>query len=335
MPSNTFVQVTYAVKRWTNGTDAHILPGMFFFIEREDKEVKCGKQTISCVSIVTLGHLNQILYLAWETFVQKFANNDPTAREFHALMQRYGEREIAHFAAGVSENPRRAPDPSPSDSTRGPAAAAELQAVRSFLADARREDAASNAELQRLLDIINGNDKMYALCAGPAFIMNRFNFGGVTYNRSNDQTLDGVASLETLPFVFSLNTISSHLADVHDIFPQLAEMGVGTDLFFHLHRRPVAAATATGYAFGAFCFEPIACFSQTRPIITNSYRDMAGATQSGFLVEIGKVHINGSRIDSHITQRIASGMDPSSDLGQIRQATARLDKITINLLKFK
>lgn len=92
---------------------------------------------------------------------------------------------------------------------------------------------------------------------------------------------------------------------------------------------------AGGYAYGAFVFEPIACFSQTRPITTNSYRDPANVAQSGFLLEIGKVHINGSRVDSHITQRIASGMDPANDLSMVRQATARLDKITINLLKFK
>jgi hypothetical protein len=36
---------------------------------------------------------------------------------------------------------------------------------------------------------------MYALCASPAMILNRMNFGGVTYNRTNDVTLDGVASL--------------------------------------------------------------------------------------------------------------------------------------------
>ena len=100
------------------------------------------------------------------------------------------------------------------------------------------------------------------------------------------------------------------------------------------HRRKQTLGV-NGYPFGAFVFEPIACFSQTRPITTNSYRDPAGVMQSGFLLEIGKVHINGSRVDSHITQRIASGMDPSSDLSQVRQATARLDKITINLLKFK
>jgi hypothetical protein len=82
-------------------------------------------------------------------------------------------------------------------------------------------------------------------------------------------------------------------------------------------------------------FEPIACFSQTRPITTNSYRDPANVAQSGFLLEIGKVHINGSRVDSHITQRAASGMDPANDLSMVRQHTARLDKITINLLKFK
>jgi hypothetical protein len=331
MPSNTFVQVSYAVQKWTNGTDAHILPGMFYFLKREASEIKVGKRTVPCVKIVTLGHLNQILYLAWQTLMQKMTKLDPEAREFFALLEKYGEREIAHFASvqeGSSGNPLYSP-------------MKELEkdpALGAFIAAEKQKDAQSQRELRRLLDIINGNE-MYAFCAGPAFIMNRFNFGGVTYNRTNDQTLDGVASLESLQYVFGLNTISSHLAEVHDIFPQLAEMGVGADLFFHLHRRQVAPTevpgAARGYAFGAFVFEPIACFSQTRPITTNTYRDVAGVMQSGFLLEIGKVHINGSRVDSHITQRIASGMSPSTDLGQIRTSTGQLDKITINLLKFK
>lgn len=124
---------------------------------------------------------------------------------------------------------------------------------------------------------------------------------------------------------------------MHDIFPQAAEMGTGTDLYLHIHRRRVAAPSEKfqGYSFGAFVVEPVACFSQTRPVTANSYRDMAGVTQSGFLIEVGKVHINASRQDSHLTQRVASGVDPSSDLAQVRAATARLDKIVVNLMKLK
>lgn len=240
MPSNTFVQAAYAVKKWTNGTDAHILPGMFFFLKREQSDVKVGhKKTVPTVSIVTLGHMNQILYLAWQTLMQKITRGEQEALEFFRLMEKYGEREISHFAAvheGSTQNPRKQPPETAKD--RDPAKTLVLQ---NFLKEAQQQDAESDRELQRLLDIINRNgNELYAFCAGPAFIMARFNFGGVTYNRTNDVTLDGVASLESLQYVFGLNTISSHLAEVHDIFPQLAEMGVCSDLFLHLHRRPVA-----------------------------------------------------------------------------------------------
>lgn len=227
MPSNTFVQVTYAVKKWTNGTDAHILPGMFFFIKREVAEIKLGgKRTMPCVNIVTLGHMNQILYLAWQTLMQKITKGDREADKFFKLLQKYGEREIAHFAADRAGAYDREPQK-------------KTTTTKSLF------DGTAEGELQELLDIISrtGNE-MYAFCAGPTFIMDRFNFGGVTYNRTNDVTLDGVASLDSLQYVFGLNTISSHLADVHDIFPQLAEMGVGTDLYFHLHRRKVAQPPA-------------------------------------------------------------------------------------------
>lgn len=233
MPSNTFVQVTYAVKKWTNGTDAHILPGMFFFIKREVAEIKLGgKRTMPCVSIVTLGHMNQILYLAWQTLMQKVRKGDQDAVKFFKHLQNYGEREIAHFAAaqaGAYDREGKGPGEKP------------------------LFDQKTTSDLQELLDIINrtGNE-MYAFCAGPTFIMDRFNFGGVTYNRTNDVTLDGVASLDSLQYVFGLNTISSHLADVHDIFPQLAEMGVGTDLYFHLHRRRVAQPPSGWYLFFFF-----------------------------------------------------------------------------------
>jgi hypothetical protein len=302
MPSNTFVQVTYMVTRWANGSEAHILPGMLFFLQRVPTDVKLGKKTMHCNTIVTIGHLNQILYNAWMNVTQKLVRNDPKARQFFRLMRMYGERELSFAAQCVQSN----------------------------------DTLGLESDLLQLLEMCR-EEEAYALCASPAMIMDRYNFGGVVYNRSNDVTMDGVASLDSLEYIYGLNTISSHLAEVHDIFPQAAEMGVGSDLYLHIRRRPVAAPPADmeGYSFGSFVIEPIACFSQTRPVTANSYRDMAGRTQSGFLLELGKVHMNGSRQDSLETQRIASGVAPSVDLKLVRAATARLDKITINLLKLK
>lgn len=185
MPSNTFVQVTYMVRRWKNGADAHILPGMLFFLRRDPAELKVGTRTIYCADIVTLGHLNQILTNAWLTFSQRLSRNDPTATRFLALMKIYGERELSHFAA-TKDDPHtrfdlivyKAPD----------------KYKNPVVDEAQSRANPSYKELQELLDICTG-DEMYALCASPAMILNRMNFGGVTYNRTNDVTLDGVASL--------------------------------------------------------------------------------------------------------------------------------------------
>ena len=186
MPSNTFVQVTYMVRRWKNGADAHILPGMLFFLRRDPAELKVGTRTIYCADIVTLGHLNQILTNAWLTFSQRLSRNDPTADRFFALMKNYGERELSHFAA-TKDDPHTRFDTIEY--------MAQPDKYKNLVIDeARSTRNPSYSELQELLDICTG-DEMYALCASPAMIMNRMNFGGVTYNRTNDVTLDGVASL--------------------------------------------------------------------------------------------------------------------------------------------
>jgi hypothetical protein len=315
-PSNTFIQASYVCKRYADGSDLQILPGMFFFLERVDDRLALGKRTINQARTITLGHLNNMLWASWQRFTQALVKGDPKATRFYKLMSKFSEREVAAFA---HDKLTRA-------TSAFPAAPATDPGVT----------ATDIGELQELLGLINANEDL-ANCAGPSFILSRFNFGGVILNRSNDVTLDGIASLGSLSFIFGVNTISSHLAEVHDIFPQVAEMGVGTDLFLHLHRRRVAnpPAAVDGYGFGAFVMEPIATFTQTRPIIRHSYRDMANIPQSGSLLELGKVHINGNRTDNFLTQRIASGMDPVNDLSQVRDATARLDKIVINLQKKK
>jgi hypothetical protein len=175
----------------------------------------------------------------------------------------------------------------------------------------------------------------YALIACPQMIMDRFCFLGVVKNRSDSETLD---TMRTRTAALVLNTVHSHLTEIHDVFVPTREMHVDSHIFLHYGRRGCVprsfstGAEAQDDAFGPFVITPMCSYQQGRPSVQGSYRDLSGVLRAGLLHEIGTVRQMKNREDSEITQRVASGIDPSLEMVQVMRSTVRLATIEANLM---
>lgn len=314
-PSNTSVVVDYVVN---NETAQMLIEGQLFFIKRRLANMKVGRKSVASSSLVSIGELNMMLWNSWQGIRSKALSGDAQANEFLRLLEKFNEDQIiTAFMLDLNEDYGRS-------YVQGTVAAG----VKIETADPQ------DSELKKLLEFFKKDEK-YMHCATPQLILELFNFGGVTKNPSNSITLDNYASLGSTTHQLVMNTTSSHLCEVHDVFTPKCEMGINSKLFIHIHRRPPLEEGTRYNKFTAFVAEPLCCWSTTRPSIINSYRDPAGVMQNGLLTELGTVIQYKSHEDSQVNQQFASGVTPSLDLEQIKRATARLGKITIALNKLK
>jgi hypothetical protein len=314
MPSNTFIQATYMVNNWKkNNTSAQLVAGMLYFVAKKTNSMKVSNRAFCLNTIVSIGHLNSILWMAWTNVQRKSRDGDPKAVAFLDILRRVDEDTFNQYAR-YRRNP-------------GPASQKEVERTRSLLEDIETD----RQDLRKLYSLCEEHDD-FALCATPQLVLDRFKFGGVVLNYSTDSSVQGPGVFEHMDHYQILNGIVSGLAEVHDVFTPSSEMHVGSKLFLHVYRRP------TGHLeppYGAFCVDPLCMGTNSRPNILGTYRDMSGALCNGLLEEIGDVHYNKNREDTVPTQKRASGMDPATDLERVRSCTLMLAKITITLNKRK
>jgi hypothetical protein len=187
-------------------------------------------------------------------------------------------------------------------------------------------------ELKTLYELCNEHDE-FALCVSPQSIVDRFKFGGVVLNYSTDNMVQGPGVFEHTDHYQIMNGIVSGLAEVHDVFTPSSEMRVGAKLYLHIYRRE--SKTLAGHIYGAFVVDPRCSATNGRPNVMHTYRDLSDTSSAGLLEEIGDVHYNKDREDSHKTQLKGSGMEPTLDLDSARRSTLMLAKITITLNKRK
>lgn len=317
-PSNTSVVAEYVVN---NETAQYLIEGQLFFIKRRLANMKVGRDSVASYSLVSIGELNVMLWNSWQWVRSQLTQGSPEANRFLTLLGKYNEEQIvtAHLRK-TNPNYGRSIDQDYKEKN-----------AQGQLVDQAPE---SNAELDGLLKLFE-KDERYMHCAAPQLILELFNFGGVTRNPSNSITLDNYASLGSTTHSLVMNTTSSHLCEVHDVFTPKCEMGINSKLFIHIHRRPMIDDSKAHARFTAFVVEPLCVWSSNRPSIAHDYRDPAGVIQNGLLIEIGTVIQYKSHEDSQVNQQFASGVTPSLDLEQVKRATARLGKITIALNKLK
>jgi hypothetical protein len=315
-PSNTSVVAEYVVN---NETAQYLIEGQLFYIKRRLANMKVGRDSVASYSLVSIGELNVMLWNSWQWVRSQEKQGSKEAKRFLTLLALFNEEQIV-TAYMRNEYPNHG------------------QAI-SYGYDATTDNnTATDVQDPRLGELLAlfKKDERYMHCTAPQLILDLFNFGGVTRNPSNSITLDSYASLGSTTHSLVMNTTSSHLCEVHDVFTPKCEMGIGSKLFLHMHRRPPLGGDAKERPnFTAFVIEPLCCWSTTRPSIAHCYRDPSNVLQNGLLVEIGSVIQYKSHEDSQVNQQFASGVTPSMDLEQIKRATARLGKITIALNKLK
>lgn len=311
MPSNSFVSVPYVLNKLNNGSENTLIASMLIFGERTETEMKLGAGTkVPTHTVIHIGELNSICYRAWQNIKQAERNN-PGGDEARFLRYLKGipEDKLAHYVC-----------------LRSSAGCTELVT--------EMEKGDQGEKLRFLYQKCMEKKSNYALIACPQLIMDRFCFLGVIRNRSDSETLD---TLRTRKAALVLNTVHSHLTEIHDVFLPTREMHVDSHLFLHYGRRACAPSTGEAGAddaFGPFVVTPLCSFQQERPSVHGSYRDLAGVQRMGLLHEIGSVRQMKNRDDSEITQRLASGVDPSLEMVSVMRATVRLATIEANLMVF-
>jgi hypothetical protein len=302
LPSNTFVSNPLIVNSLKDGAENSIISGQLFFFWGKGLNVQISqKRKIPSHTVVTLPHLNKMLFECWQKVQNAYIRNDTNAQKFMKILDTYSEQTICtymHFKDYPNDKPK------------------ENGNVDNF----------ENEDLNFLYKLCQ-KDSTYSLCLCPQMILREFRFGGVTFNRQSGFEKQMHASADSKGLLI-LNTISSHLAEVHNVFGPNDQIEMNAGLFIHLYRKKMNDPNV----LGNFVAEPIACARYTRPAILNTYRDGSGRSCSGILLEIGSIHINEERSDSEATKQKASGFLPSTDLDEAKRATARLSKITINLL---
>lgn len=312
MPSNSFVSVPYVLNKLNNGSENTLIAGMLIFGERRETEMKLGVgTTVPTHTVIHIGELNSICYKAWQAI--KAAERDNRGGEearFLQALRDVPEDKLAHYACLRSN-----------------------AACRKLVEEMEKGD--NGKKLQFLYEKCMEKKSNYALIACPQMIMDRFCFLGVVKNRSDSETLD---TMRTRTAALVLNTVHSHLTEIHDVFVPTREMHVDSHLFLHYGRRACAPrSSAAGEAgaddaFGPFVITPMCSYQQGRPSVQGSYRDMSGVLRAGLLQEIGTVRHMKNREDSEITQRVASGIDPSLEMVQVMRSTVRLATIEANLM---
>jgi hypothetical protein len=303
LPSNTFVSNPLIVNSLKDGAENSIIPGQLFFFWGKGLTIQVSQdKKIASHTVVTLPHLNKILSDCWSKISTANLRGDANAVKFMDILQNFSEMTIANYM-----HLKQYPEDKPKYDEEEP--------------EEQEDD-----DLKFLFGLCQ-KDPNYALCICPQMILREFRFGGVTYNRQAGFEKQVHTAADCTKTLLILNTISSHLAEVHNVFGPNDQIQVGSSLYIHLYRKRLADNN-----YGPFVAEPIACAYFTRPCIMNTYRDFSNRASSGCLIEIGSIHFNEVRSDSEVTKQKASGFSPSPDLDHAKRATARLSKITINLL---
>lgn len=320
MPSNTFYSASYVVNKLKNGSENTLIPSMLVFTERKETELKLGaKESVPTHTLISIGELNYILWNAYTRVMASSRDRDPKALGFLRAMRYIPEDKLSRYASLMS-------DPS------GKRDQIEMMRRDVETPGAAQGPAGNDDDMLHELYTMCMQNSDFALVACPQMIMNRFSFAGVVRNRSDNEMLD-TQRMRTAALV--INTVNSHLTEIHDVFLPTREMHVGARLFLHYTRRVLPQGVADPdimeYNYGPFVVVPLCSYNQGRPPVLGSYRDMAGVRRTGLLHEIGTIRHMKSRDDSVITQNIAAGIDPSLDMEQVKRATVRLATVEANL----
>lgn len=308
MPSNTFVSNPIIANGTRGGAEKFLLPGMLYFTERSSTYIQLTEdKVVKTETIKGIGEVNKLLTGAWMRLygASQGSPGDPVREEavkFLDVLRKYSERFLAFYA----------------------------HAKMTGMDNTKIKSIADDKNLEWWYNMCFNNEKTldFALCSCPQSVLNVFNFGGVVRNVNLDSSVGSVGARTSATIV---NGVTSHYTEVHDIFSPCEEMHVGSVLGLHLHRKPYRNFKDTEDSYGAFVFEPVCSFYQARPSILGCYTDSSGSFCNGVFLRIGTVAQMKSRDDSELTQRVASGVEPSIDADLVKRATVRLSTIWVNL----